>query len=422
MEKFLKTKLENGTRVILVPEKNTDIFTILLMVGTGSKYETKEEAGISHFLEHMFFKGTKKRPNPKELSEPLDSAGGIYNAFTSQEFTGFYVKITSQKRNLALEWMADIFFNSLFKEEEIEKEKGVVIEELNMINDDPMKRVQILWQKVLYGDQPAGRPIVGEKETIKNFNREMLLKYKNEQYVAQNLVLGASGNFDKKEILKKIKKYFGKVKPGKKREKPKLIEDQKKPEVLLEEKKVDQCHLILGHRGVNLFDKRKYVQEVLATILGGMMSSRLFQKIREEMGIAYYIFSESFSDLDSGYLGIYAGLKIEETERGIKEILNELKKMKFEISKKEMKKAKENIKGKFDIFFESAENKLHFYVLHELLENKILTKEEFFKNIEKITLNQLKDFAKEFFVPEKLNLALIHPSMKKEDLEKILKL
>jgi predicted Zn-dependent peptidase len=422
MEKFLKRKLENGMRIILVPEKNTDVFTVLLMVGTGSKYETEKEAGISHFLEHMFFKGTKKRPTPKELTEPLDSVGGIYNAFTSQEFTGFYVKITSKQQNLALDWMADIFFNSLFPEKEIEKEKGVVIEELNMINDDPMKKIQILWPKLLYGNQNAGRPIIGEKETIKSFNREMILEYKKQQYIAQNLVLGISGNFDKKKILEKIKKYFQKAKPGKKRERPKLIENQKKPEILLEKKKVEQSHLILGIRGVNLFDEKKYIQEILATLLGGMMSSRLFQKIREEMGIAYYIFSESHSDLDSGYLAVSAGLKIEETKKGIEEILKEFKKIKSEISIKELKKAKENIKGKFDVFWESAENRLNFYLVQEILENRILTKKQFFEKIEKVTLDQVKKFAEKFFRPENLNLALIHPYFEKEELEEILKL
>lgn len=409
-------------RIILVPEKNTDVFTVFLMVGTGSKYEKEKESGISHFLEHMFFKGTKKRPTPKDLVEPLDNVGGIYNAFTSQEFTGFYVKITSKEKNLALEWISDIFFNSLFLEKEIEKEKGVVIEELNMINDDPMKRVQILWPKLLYGNQSAGRAIIGKKETIKNFTREMILKYKNEQYLAQNTILGASGNFNKNEILKKIEKLFKKIKKGKKREKPKLIENQKKPEILLERKKVDQCHLILGTRGVNLFDKRKYVQEILATILGGMMSSRLFQKIREEMGIAYYIFAESHSDLDTGYLAVIAGLKIEKTKEGIKEILKEFRKIKSDLTLKELKKAKENIKGKLDLFLESPENRLQFYILQELLENRILTKKEIFKKIDQITFSDVKKFSQDFLKNQNLNLAIIHPYLEKKELEKILKI
>jgi len=422
MKEFFKKTYKNGMRIILVPEKNTDVFTVFLMVGTGSKYEKEKESGISHFLEHMFFKGTKKRPTPKDLVEPLDNVGGIYNAFTSQEFTGFYVKITSKEKNLALEWISDIFFNSLFLEKEIEKEKGVVIEELNMINDDPMKRVQILWPKLLYGNQSAGRAIIGKKETIKNFTREMILKYKNEQYLAQNTILGASGNFNKNEILKKIEKLFKKIKKGKKREKPKLIENQKKPEILLERKKVDQCHLILGTRGVNLFDKRKYVQEILATILGGMMSSRLFQKIREEMGIAYYIFAESHSDLDTGYLAVIAGLKIEKTKEGIKEILKEFRKIKSDLTLKELKKAKENIKGKLDLFLESPENRLQFYILQELLENRILTKKEIFKKIDQITFSDVKKFSQDFLKNQNLNLAIIHPYLEKKELEKILKI
>jgi predicted Zn-dependent peptidase len=422
MEKFLKRKLGNGMRIILVPEKNTDVFTVLLMVGTGSKYETEQESGISHFLEHMFFKGTKKRPTPKDLVEPLDNVGGIYNAFTSQEFTGFYVKITSKEKELALDWISDIFFNSLFPEKEIEKEKGVVIEELNMINDDPMKRIQVLWPKLLYGDQNAGRAIIGKKETINSFTREMILKYKNDQYVAQNIIVGVSGNFSKNETMRKIEKIFEKAKIGRQRERPKLIENQKKPEILLERKKVDQCHLILGTRGVNLFNEKKYTQEILATILGGMMSSRLFQKIREEMGMAYYVFAESHSDSDAGYLAISAGLKIEGAKSGIEEILKELNNVKYDITQKELKKAKENIKGKLDIFLENPENRLHFYILQELLEKEILTKKEIFQKIDKITLSEVKKFSREFLKTENLNLAIIHPYFEKKELEEILKI
>lgn len=419
---FKKIQFKNGLRIILVPQRNSQSLTVLVLVGTGSKYETKEENGISHFLEHMYFKGTKRRPSQKELAEVLDKVGGIYNAFTSQEYTGYYAKVSSENMKLALDWVSDILFNSLFPEEEIEREKGIIIEEINMINDNPMIAVQLLWQKVLYNDQPAGWHIAGTKETVQKIKKENLLSYMKTQYVSQNTIVALAGNFREKEAINNIKKFFSPIRSGTKRERPKLIENQTKPEVLFEKRNTDQAHLIVGVRGVNIFDKRRYHQELLAIILGGMMSSRLFQKIREEMGIAYYIHTESNSDLDSGFLATSAGLKIEKTFEGIKEILKEYKKISETLSLKELKKAKENFKGKLSLFLEPSESRATFFALQELLKGQILSVEEIFKEIDQISLSQIKNFASQIFQNKNLNLALIGPFNKKEDFEKILKL
>ena len=419
---FKKIQFRNGLRVILIPQKDSESLTVLVLVGTGSKYEKREEQGISHFLEHMYFKGTKKRPTPREVAEVLDRVGGIYNAFTSQEYTGYFAKVSAEKLNLALDWVSDILLNSIFPQEEIEKEKGVIEEEINMINDNPMSLVSNLWLKTLYGDQPAGWPIAGEKETIRKITREKLLNYMKTQYVAGNIVLAIAGNFKMKEAFLKIKKYFKKVSIGKWRERAKLVENQKRPNLILKKKKTDQAHLILGVKGVNLFDKRRYVQDVLATILGGMMSSRLFQKIREKMGIAYYIKTESYSDLDSGYLATSAGLRIESTEKGILEILKEYKKISQNLSLSELRKAKDNLKGKMSLLLESSDARAIFFASQELLENRILSPEEIFKKIERISLSQVKDFAKQIFKSKKLNLALVGPFERKEKFEKILKI
>lgn len=419
---FKKIHFKNGLRVILVPQKNSQSLTVLVLVGTGSKYETKEENGISHFLEHMYFKGTKKRPSQKELAEVLDKIGGIYNAFTSQEYTGYYAKVSSENAKLALDWVSDILFNSLFPEEEIEREKGIIIEEINMINDNPMAAVQLLWQKVLYDDQPAGWHIAGTKETVQRMKRENLISYMKTQYVAENTIVALAGNFKEKEVISQIKKFFAPLQKGKKRERPKLIEDQIKPEVMLEKRKTDQAHLVVGVRGVNLFDKRRYHQELLATILGGMMSSRLFQKVREEMGIAYYIHTESHSDLDSGFLATSAGLKVEKAIEGIKEIIREYKQISQNLSLRELKKAKENFKGKLSLFLEPSESRATFFALQELLRGKILSLKEIFKEIDQISLSQMKNFASQIFQNKNLNLAIIGPFEKKETFEEILKL
>ena len=419
---FKKLRLQNSLRSIFVPQKDIQSVTVLILVGTGSKYEKKEENGISHFLEHMYFKGTKKRPSPKEISQVLDKVGGIYNAFTSQEYTGFFAKVSAEKINLALDWVSDILLNSIFPEKEIEKEKKVIEEEINMIRDNPMSLVSLAWQKVLYGDQPAGWPITGTKETIKNITRERLLDYMKSQYVAQNMVLVLAGNFNENYAIKQIKKYFGKVKRGKFRQREKLIEKQEKPNLILEKKETDQAHLLLGVRGVNLFDEKKYLQSILATILGGMTSSRLFQKIREKMGIAYYIFTESHSDLDSGYLVTGAGLKLESLEKGILEILKEYKKISENLTISELATAKENIKGKLSLSLEESEHRASFFALQELLENRVLTPSQIFEKIEKITLSQVKAFARQIFKPKNLNLALVSPFKEKEKFEKILKL
>jgi predicted Zn-dependent peptidase len=420
---FKKITLKNGLRIITVPQKNTQAVTVLVLVGTGSKYEKKEENGISHFLEHLFFKGTKKRPNPLLLAETLDKVGGIYNAFTSQEYTGYFAKVAASYFDLALDWVSDIFLNSILPKEEIEKERGVIIEEINMRKDHPMEYVQILWQKVLYGDQPAGWDIAGTIESVGKISRQDIINYRESQYLASNTIVCLAGNFDEKEGIEKVKKFFSKIKVGKPKEKPPVLEKQKKPEIILEERKTDQTHICLGVRTFNLFHPKRYAQEVLATILGGMMSSRLFEILRTKMGIAYYLTTFVETNPDTGFLVTSAGLKNEKIKEGISAILKEYKRLSREkISEKELKKAKENIKGKTTLLLESSDAQASFYAGQELLEKKILTPKEVFKEIDKIKAKDILMVAKEIFKPQKLNLALIGPFKEKREFEKILKL
>jgi predicted Zn-dependent peptidase len=420
---FRKIILKNGLRIITVPQRNTQSLTVLVLVGTGSKYEEKEENGISHFLEHMYFKGTKKRPTSKIIAETLDKVGGIYNAFTSEEYTGYFAKVAAPHFDLALDWVSDIFLNSTLPEKEIEKEKGVVIEEIKMRYDHPMEYVQVLWPRLLYGDQPAGWDVAGREETVSKITRKKLLAYREKQYVAKNTIVALAGNFEEKAAVEKIKKYFSKIKKGEPRKKQKVIEKQTKPEVLLHFRETDQTHLCLGVRTFNLFHPKRYAQDLLAVILGGMMSSRLFEKIRTKLGLAYYIVTETEMNPDTGFLVTRAGLDNKRVEKGILAILEEYEKIsKEKIPLSELKKAKDYLKGKTTLLLEPSDAKAFFYAGQELLEKKILTPKQIFEKIDRVSQNDLLSLAREIFRPEKLNLALIGPFKEKEKMKKLLKL
>ena len=420
---FKKTTLRNGLRVITVPQEVTQAVTALVLVGTGSKYETKKNNGISHFLEHMYFKGTEKRPTPLAVIEPLDKIGAIYNAFTSEEYTGYFAKVEFSHIDLALDWISDIYLNSLLPPKEIEKERKVIIEEMNMYLDMPMLYVGELWKKLLYGDQPAGWEVIGTKENIINISRQQILSYMKSQYVAANTIVCLAGKFSKADIISKIKKYFLKIHTADFKNKFPVIEKQSKPQTLLYFKKTDQTHLTLGVRAYNLFHPQRYAQEILGVILGGMMSSRLFVEIRQKLGMAYYIKTNAHSDPDAGYLVTQAGIDNKNVERATSIILREYKKISQKrISAKELKKAKEYIKGKTTLELESSDAQAAFFASQELLENRILTPEEIYKKIDKVSQNDTLKVARDVFRPEKLNLALIGPFKDKNKFQKLLKL
>ncbi len=395
----------------------------MVLVGTGSKYETKKTSGISHFLEHMLFKGTKKRPDKLEIAETLDKIGGIYNAFTGEDYTGYFAKVASQKFDLALDWVSDIFLNSLLPEREVKREKGVIIEEINMQYDNPMLHVGILWNQLLYGDQPAGWDIAGTKESVLGINRKDLFNYMKRQYVAANTVVCVAGKIDNSLAVEKVKKYFsgmGNIPP---KEKQKVVEKQSSPQLLLYPKKTDQTHLCLGVRGYNLFHPQKYVQDVLGIILGGMMSSRLFIEIREKLGIAYYIKTNIDSNPDTGSLSAQAGVDNKNVEKAISVILKEYKKISQKmVPSAELKKAKDYIKGKMALMLEPSDALASFYATQDLLKKEILTLKEIYAKIDKVSANDVQKVARNIFRSDNLNLAMVGPFRDKNKFRKLLKL
>ena len=421
---YQKYTFKNGLRLVTVPMANTKAVTVLVLVGTGSKYETKEINGISHFLEHMFFKGTKKRPNTLAIAETLDRVGGQFNAFTDKEYTGYWSKVDGKHLDLAIDWVSDIFLNSRIDTKEIEKEKGVIIEEINMYLDEPINYIEWLWDKLLYGDQPQGWFIAGEKEIIRTIKRNDFIHYLKNHYSSHNTVIAIAGEINKADELKnKIKKHFGKINTSQPKSKIVAVEKQNNPKILVHEKKTDQAHLYIGFRAFDMFHKDKYVLDVLSAVLGGGMSSRMWISVREQRGLAYYVRSADVLYSDVGYYATQAGVDNNRVEDAIRVILNEYKLIKNKkINPKELRKAKDMIKGRTILSMESSSIQTKFYAEQELFENKILTLDKKFAKIEAVTAEDIQRVAKDIFKPEKLNLALIGPFKDKSKFEKLLKI
>ncbi|MCX6756011.1 MAG: pitrilysin family protein [Candidatus Nomurabacteria bacterium] len=410
MMKAKKKTLKNGLRVVTVPMKDNPTVTVLVLVGTGSDYESKDINGISHFLEHMCFKGTTKRPTAQSISYELDALGSQYNAFTDHEMTGYYAKADAKKFKQIFDVVSDVYLNSTFPETEIEKEKGVIIEEINMYEDMPQRHVQELFDKALYGDQPAGWGIAGPKENITKMNRDDFVKYKNAHYVAGSTVIVVAGNITTEQVDAEVKKYFGDVSTGVKGKKKKTVDKQNQPNALLKYKETDQTHFVLGVRTFDMFDVRNPILSVLSSILGIGMSSRLFIKLREEMGVAYYVRSHNDASLDRGVFQISAGVNNARTKEVITEILKECTKLKTElVSDIELKKVKSFLSGNMKMSLEATDDIANYYGTQELLRGEMKTIDEKIKAIEKVTAADIKKMAQKIFVDKNLTLAMIGP-------------
>jgi len=421
MNKVIVKKVDNKVPLYLIPLKEARTATVLFMFKTGSKYETKENSGISHFLEHLFFKGTKKRPDTATISSELDSLGCEFNAFTSKEFTGYYIKVASNKMAAAIKVLGDMLLNSNFAQEEIERERGVIIEELKMYEDNPLRHIGDVFESCLYGDTPAGWDTIGTKKNILKFSREDFIDYYSQQYGSNSLSVILAGQLrtKDKDVLEKIIKQF-KDNPWK--NKLKVKEEQKKPKVLALFKPVDQVAMSLGLRTVPVSHPLALKLKLLALVLGGSMSSRLFIKLRERNGLAYYVrtFNEGYSD--SGYLTTQAGVPKDKLKDAIKIILEEYQRVKKElINDKELKKVKDLLAGRMALKLEATDEVASWYAEQIVLGDKILSPAETLKEINNITAQDLQKVAKKFFVEKNLNLAVIG-RLKDQKLSSILRL
>lgn len=420
--KYKKTVLKNGLRVITVPQKEAQAVTVLIMVTTGSHYEEKKISGVSHFLEHLCFKGTEKRPTALEIGTELDSLGASSNAFTNTEYTGYYAKSHPKHLYKILDIVSDIYLNPVFPEIEIEKEKGVIIDEINMYEDHPPHKVSEIYDRLLYGDQPAGRPILGTKETITQMTRTDIVGYRNQQYVPSSTILIVSGKFKERELLNNVEKIFGKVPSSKPKKIFKTTESQDAPKLQVHYKETDQTHIILGVRTFSYFDKRKPALKMLSTILGRGTSSRLFERIREQMGVGYYVSAGTHMQYDYGTLYARTGVDNSRSLEVVKAILEEMNKLRLErVTEKELDKVKEYYLGNLFLSLETSDAMGEFYGDQELIYGKIKTPEEFEKEIRKVTTKDIQKLAEQIFTNDKLNLAMVGPIKDLKPYKKILK-
>lgn len=405
-----------------MPIKNAPSVTVVSLIEAGSKYENKQNNGISHFLEHMCFKGTIKRPKAIDISREFDSMGAQNNAFTSQEVTGYWAKAHKKHTDKMLDIIADMYLNPTFPAGDLETEKGVIVEEINMYEDLPQRLVHIVFNELLYGNQPAGWSIAGTKENVRSFNRNDFINYRKQHYVSSATTIVIAGDVDPKNIFKKVEKAFSDMPAGKKIGKKKVIEKQNSPAVKLKYKETDQTHLIMGVRAFNLYDKKMPALRLLSTILGNGMSSRLFQKMREELGICYYVRSSVDDLTDHGTLLISAGVDSNRVEQGIKGILDEMKKIRDEkIPESELRKAKDYLIGNMYLGLESSDSLANFYGAQEILHEKIKTPKDLEKEMKKVTASDITKVAKEIITNKKLNLAIVGKYKDESRFQKILK-
>ncbi len=406
-----KTVLKNGLRVLTQTLPGTKSVTALVLVKAGSRWEDKSINGISHFLEHMFFKGAKKYLTPKAVSEAIDGVGGVFNAFTGKEYAGYYVKLAAEHADLALDVLSDMLLNSRFDTVEIEKERGVIKEELNMYQDTPMYQVAWDFEKAMFGDQPVGWDEIGTKEIIDRLTREDFVNYKEALYVPEQMVVSLAGAIEHEDAVAMVEKYFPLERKDATRAMGEFRENvgtEKRLHVI--HKKTEQSHLVCGFRGYHAEHPDFYAAYVLAAILGGNMSSRMFIAVRESKGLAYYISTAAEGYVDCGTFYTRAGVNVNQIQDAVKAIVEEYEQICAEdVPADELKKSKECLKGKLTLSLEDSEEVANMLARYELLYNKIETYDEIAAEIDKVTAADVKRVANDLFKKDKLTLAIIGP-------------
>lgn len=420
---YKKYVLRNGLRVIVVPLSNSPSATVTVWIKVGSRYETDKIAGISHFLEHMVFKGSKKHPTAKSISEMIDAMGAEFNAGTTKEWTNFYIRARTDLLADIFDVLSDMVLNPILRQEDINRERGVILEELAMYEDTPTLRIGDLFEQLTFKGSTLGRDIIGFPKSIKTINKNDFESYRKLYYYAENIILTISGGVDEKKVLQLANKHFTNLKSGD-TFKPEVAKiSRNKSHVLLSSQKREQAHFILGFVGNQYGHEDRFAESILATILGGGMSSRLFTEIREKRGLAYSVRSNDEHFADTGYFETYAGVEIKKVDEAIKVVLDEHYKIANEVSSiknKELSKAKEYLKGHIALFLENSRNVNNFFGEEELYLKKVMTPEEVFKSIDRVSSQDVVNVAKKLLVPEKLNLAIIGPYKDRVQFEKLL--
>lgn len=421
------TKLTNGLRVLTVPMVQSESATLTIWVKTGSRNEDKKVNGISHFLEHMVFKGSKKRPTAKAISEVVDSIGGEFNAATSKDWMNFYIKARNAHLATACDVLSDMVINPLLQEEEIEREKGTIIQEIAMYEDTPVMKIGDVFEELAFEGNPLGWDTAGTKSSVKRIVKNDILSYRKKYYGYPNILISVAGGVTEKDVVELVKKNF--QSPITLAEPDPALRDnfknsQTKPRVKLKTKKTDQSHFILGFMGDGRNYENRYAQGVLATILGGGMSSRLFIEVRERRGLAYAVKTGIERFQETGYMSTYVGTDPKKVDEAISVVLEEYYKIRnsnIEIQNSELTKAKEYLKGHLALALEDTSCVNSFFAEQALFLPEILTPEEVFKKVDQVKLENVYAEARRLFTPSRLNLAVIGPYQDEEKFVKLLK-
>lgn len=406
---YKKKILPNGLRVMLVPMPESPTVTVAVLVGAGSDQEDKNAHGVAHFLEHMCFKGTESRPRALDISRELEGLGAINNAFTERRYTGYFAKAQARDGLKIFDIVSDLFLNPTFPDIELEKEKGVVIEEINMYEDMPQSLVDDLFQELLYGDTLYGRTILGTRDSIRGLNRDAILAFRNRHYNAQETVLVIAGAFDESDMLAHARKVFVAVPQGKSF-KEKAPQFSAPSPVAHKVKQSEQTHIILGGRAIQSEHPDEPILKVMMTVLGGGMSSRLFQILREEMGVCYYAYAAASTNRLYGDFEIHAGIPAERTIEVIEVIAQELKRLREELVSDEELKTAINFKtGTLMLGLESSDELGFYYGLQEATGITVTSPQARAKELRSVTVQDIKRVARKLFKPENLRLALVGP-------------
>lgn len=414
--------LKNGLPVHLIPFEGTDAATAFVLFKVGSRYEEAETNGAAHFIEHLMFKGTKRRPKTLDISRALDSVGADYNAFTSKSWTGYHVKADAAHLDLAVDLLHDMLFHSKFDKGEMDRERGVIVEEINMYRDNPMMRVEELLEQEMFAGSPLGRDIGGTEQTMRSMTREAVLAFRDAHYVPERAVVAVAGKVDR-TVLPLLERTFGRARRARKPAAPfvpaVLPTPSKAPRLIVENKDTKQIQVAMGFPGYPIGDDRVPAAHLLSVILGGTMSSRLFISVRERKGLCYFIRSSHQPMEDTGVFQVHSGLEAKRLKVAVATILRELKKARMGgVTARELKEAKENVRGRLRLALEDSSDRAEWFATQELFHKKVRAPEEYLKKLDRVTGAQVKAAARELLDLSRLTVAAIGPFKDEKDFAK----
>jgi len=419
---YQKTVLKNGLRLVTASMPHTRSVAVGIFLGVGSRYETAVQSGISHFIEHMCFKGTERRQTPSEISAAIEGVGGMLNAGTDKEMTIYWCKVAQNHFATALDVLVDMLTGSRFDPADIDKERQVIIEEIKMSKDTPSQEVNLIIDEMLWPDHPLGWDTAGSRDSVNKINRNMLLEYMSTRYSPTNMVVSIAGNIEHDTALAAVSHAFDSWNGRKPASHYLPFKETKNPRLRIVKRDIEQAHVCLGLPGLSLADPRRFTVDILNVILGEGMSSRLFTEIRENLGLAYNIYSYVDHFLDSGAITVCAGVEPGNVRKTITATLEQLVKFRDElVPDAELTKAKELSKGRTLLRMEDSRNVNGWAGAQEILTDKIMTVDEMVEIVDKITAEDIQQIAKELLVGERLRMAIVGPVNKEDTLENLLK-